>query len=169
MYTFYLFDKFWITFPSVVSDKLIFLISNMCAVLIDSYLFIFSEPAKSQRLILARWTYILYYTLIPPPTGSGLLDSSSNWKILWLRLLLAFILVCLIIRFFSPSFMRPKQSLYWLTANSESPSLILTVTFIPTNIPSVLLSWMARDLGCVLPSAVNKSYIFSLYICKKLQ
>lgn len=102
-----------ITFPKVVSERLIVLSSNKCFAFISSSLLIFSDPAKSHRFSFA---------LLSIPLLSTVSVSTSNWKIEWDLELLMLILVCLVTRFFSPRLSKANQSLAFVTTYSVSPS-----------------------------------------------
>ncbi len=97
----------------MVRDKLMFLSSWRWAPWISSPFFIFSEPARSQRLSLAFWRF---------PEPSALVLSMISWKIVWDLLLLTLLDVERINLFLSPRCMRRIHSSTVLTQYSVRPS-----------------------------------------------
>lgn len=75
-------------------------------------------------------------------------DSIRIWNIVCDRLLLAFIEVCRINRFFSPLRISYKQSVYSSILNSPKPS---------TKIPSNLDSWMFNGFGIGESFLINEN------------
>jgi len=132
----------WITFPRLLKLRLIRLSSSKCSLPMDSSLWIFSDPAKSQRLSFPRKSI---------PLAFGLLASIKSWKMVWERDEWMFDRVCLVILDCSPRFKRVKQSAAVVTAYSLWPS---------TNMPACLSSLMFKGFSPFL--SCNKSNSFSL-------
>ena len=137
------------TLPKVVSERLMFLSSSMCLACISSSLLTFSEPARSPKLSLDLFKF---------PCLSTYSVSMRSWKRECDLLEFMFILVALFILFLSPLFRSIIQSFSFSITYSDRPS-----TYMPWYLSSLIYS------GFLLCTSWNKSYSFSLYICKKEQ
>ncbi len=104
----FLLDRLAITFPKVVKDWLMFFSYLKWSSFISSLLFTFSDPAKSHKLSLAFYIFLLFTLNIPLP--SAWVDSIKIWKIVCDLELFVFIEVCLMNLFFYPLFMSSRQS-----------------------------------------------------------
>ena len=116
-------------FPSVVRERLMFLSSSKWPFSISTLLLIFSEPARS---------HILSFALVKLLSSLTFPASIDNWNMVWDRLLLLFICVVRIFRFFSPTLIITIQSSSFWTLNSVKFS---------TKIPSILFSRIRRAFG----------------------
>ena len=94
-------ESYWITFPRVVRDRLMFLSSSKCFACISSSLLTFSEPAKSPRFSFERFSM---------PLESTWSVSTSSWNKLCDRDERMFNLVARFTLFLSPLASKRRQS-----------------------------------------------------------
>ena len=119
----------WMTLPRQLRLRLIVFSSSKCYYPMMSSLWIFSLPAKSQRLSLP---------LSSIPLAFGRFASIKSWKIVCEREEWMLLRVCRVMRLASPLFRRVKQSAALVTAYSLWPS---------TKIPACLSSRIFRGFS----------------------
>ena len=130
------------TLPREERLRLIVFSSLKCAPVMASSLWIFSLPAKSQRLSFPRKSM---------PRSSAVSLSTNIWKIVWDLEEWMFALVYRVIRLASPRFKRMKQSLTFVTTYSLWPS-----TKMPVYLSSRIFKALFESLSW------NRSKSFSL-------